>query len=140
MRYATFDQDGVLTGCYLQDLHPAHADAYVELTEEQAAIWTTLEFVNGELRNRAPAPPTTLVPIRVTARQAEQALILTNKYDTVVAALAAIPGVQGELARTEWARSQFFERQRPLVLQMAQSLGWSDADLDELFILAGSLS
>lgn len=132
MRYAIV-KNGVVTNV-------ANAESPIEegwIASDTAGIG---DFYDGQNFSRPIDPPAAAVPVKVTARQAEQALILTNKYDTVVAALEAIPGVQGELARTEWARSQFFERQRPLVLQMAQSLGWSDADLDELFILAGSLS
>jgi hypothetical protein len=79
------------------------------------------------------------VPTQVTMRQACQALILAGLVGQVDAALAAIPGVPGELARAEWEKSQVVERNRPLVAQMAAMLGLSSAQLDQLFITAAEL-
>jgi len=81
----------------------------------------------------------TPVPQSVTMRQARQALILAGKDEAVDAALAAIPGTAGKLARAEWEKSQAVERDRPLVVQMGAALGLSEADLDQLFILAETL-
>lgn len=79
------------------------------------------------------------MPKSVSARQAEQALILSGLDDDVDALLAAMPGVEGKLARAERARAQTVERNNPLVAQMAAALGLSDTDLDQLFILAATL-
>lgn len=35
MNYVTYDADGNLTGSYLQDLQPEHADCYIEVTDDQ---------------------------------------------------------------------------------------------------------
>lgn len=84
----------------------------------------------------APAP----VPPVVTARQAEQALILAGLYDKVEPAIEAIPNPQQRaLVRSEWRRSQTFERNRPALLALAQALGMGSAQLDDLFRLAGKL-
>lgn len=39
MRYVTYDDSGKLTGCYKQDLHPAHAAAHLEVSEQVASNW-----------------------------------------------------------------------------------------------------
>lgn len=101
--------------------------------EQQAAIAAVYDAHDPD------AVPAATVPHSVTMRQACQALILSEKMDAVNAALAAIPGLDGELARAEWERSQVVERNRPLVKQMGVQLGLSDADLDQLFILAATL-
>lgn len=84
----------------------------------------------------APAP----VPDSVTARQAEQALILAGLYDRVEPAIDAIANPKERaLVRSEWRRSQTFERTRPALLGLAQALGMSSAQLDDLFRLAKTL-
>lgn len=80
-----------------------------------------------------------VVPQSVTARQAEQAIILAGLDDDVDALLAAMPGVDGKLARAERTRAQTVERNNPLVLQMATELGLSSEEVDQLFILAATL-
>lgn len=93
----------------------------------------------GDLYVDGVLTPVTPVPQSVTMRQARQALILAGKDEQVDAALAAISGQAGKLARAEWEKSQTVERNRPLVLQMGAALGMTAADLDALFILAGKL-
>lgn len=80
-----------------------------------------------------------VVPREVTMRQARQALILAGLDEAVEAALAAMPGTPGKLARAEWERSQTVQRTRPLVLQMGTALGLTSAQLDQLFITASQL-
>lgn len=80
-----------------------------------------------------------VAPVSVTKRQAVQALILQGKDEQVETMLAAIPGIEGKLARAEWTQSNIIERDRPLVNQMGAALGMSPTDLDELFTLAGTL-
>lgn len=83
------------------------------------------------------APPP--VPQEVTQRQAMAALIKTNKLAQVEAALAAMTGQAGDLARNDFYRSNAFQRNWPLMEQMKPILNWTDADLDNLFRLAATL-
>lgn len=39
IRYVTYDPDGTLTGCYLQELHPSHADHYIIVPESLTMYW-----------------------------------------------------------------------------------------------------
>jgi len=80
------------------------------------------------------------VPIKVTRRQARQALLLSGKLALVQPAINAIPDAQQRaLAQIEWDDSQEFERHRPLLIQLATALGLDDEALDNLFIQAGAL-
>ena len=80
------------------------------------------------------------VPQKVSARQAHQALILAGLYDNVQAAIDAIPdGTQRAMAQVEWDKSNEFERSRPLLIQLAESLGLDSEALDNLFITAAQL-
>ena len=81
------------------------------------------------------APP---VPQEVPRRQAIAALIKTGKRAQVEAALAAIPGEAGELARNDYYESLYFQRHWPLMESMKPILNWTDADLDNLFRLAAA--
>lgn len=75
----------------------------------------------------------------VTKRQALQALIISEKDEQVIALLDSMTGIEGKLARAEWAESSTVERNRPLVKQMAIGLEMTEKELDDLFILAATL-
>jgi len=105
MRYITFEADGTITGCYLQDLLIEHEDAYLEIDEDAARNWTSWRVeliatwadvevlvpgeVDGEfvtviqseprmvpqLVERIPDAPVIAIPAAVTMRQARLALL-----------------------------------------------------------------
>lgn len=79
------------------------------------------------------------VPQSVTMRQARLALLQQGLLATVNTAVAAMPGAAGEAARIEWEFSSTVERDRPLVQSLIGALGLTEAQLDSLFLLAGSL-
>lgn len=80
-----------------------------------------------------------VVPREVTMRQARQALILAELDESVEAAIDAIPGVAGKLARAEWDKSQTVQRDRALVNQLGAALGLTPTQIDALFITAATL-
>lgn len=76
----------------------------------------------------------------VTPRQIRQALILSGiSTQQIEDALATLPEPTQSLARTEWEYSIAFQRDRPLVAQVGQMLGWTSEQLDDLWRLAKSL-
>lgn len=89
----------------------------------------------------SPADPlSVVVPVSVTARQAEQALILAGLIDLVEPAIDAIPDpTQRAMVRSEWRRSQVFERNRPSLIALGSALGLNAAALDALFVKAATL-
>jgi hypothetical protein len=80
-------------------------------------------------------------PIKdVTPRQIRQALILSGiSAQQIEDALATLPEPTQSLARAEWEYSIAFQRERPLVGQVGQMLGWTSEQLDDLWHLAASL-
>lgn len=116
-----------------------YAPGYILLAEEHASYtypvdgWYWFDTLDEAMSALRAAPQS------VTKRQARQALILMGKDEFVVAALDAIPGIPGKMARAEWQDSNVIERHRPLVAQMGNALGMSPAQIDELFILAATL-
>jgi hypothetical protein len=85
------------------------------------------------------APDAPRVPGSITMRQAQLALMGAGLLNTVNAAVAAMPGAQGDAARIEWNASSTVERNKPLVLAMASVLGLTAAQIDALFIAGEKL-
>ena len=79
------------------------------------------------------------VPEWVYASQAYKALILAGLMPAVKAGLAAMPGVEGELARADFEKSARFYRTNPTLAALGPALGMTDAQLDQLFITAATL-
>jgi hypothetical protein len=105
-------------------------DFTTELSESDHAILTALV----EAHVSSPVIPD------VTPRQIRQALILSNvALSYIDNALDSLPEPTRSLAKTEWEYSLAFERNRPLVNNVAALMGWSQTDLDNLWILAKSL-
>lgn len=84
-------------------------------------------------------PPT--IPIKdVTPRQIRQALVLSNvAIADIDAAINSLAEPTRSLARIEWEYSVAFHRDRPLVAQVGQMLGWTNQQLDDLWALAATL-
>ena len=84
--------------------------------------------------------PQPLVPAVVTARQARLALRAAGLLDSVEAAIDAIPDATARaVARITWDHSQEVQRTNPLVVQLGAALGLTTAQVDALFVQAGSL-
>ncbi len=84
-------------------------------------------------------PPVEPVPASVTMRQARLTLLQSGLLTQVNAAIANMPGAEGDAARIEWEYAQEARRDSPLLAQLAGALGLSDAQLDDLFRLAATL-
>lgn len=93
----------------------------------------------AEIEAAEALPDPVIVPQSVSMRQGREALIRRGYIATVDAHIAGMAGVEGEIARNEWDKSQVIERNRPLTLQMGQLLGLDAAGLDELFVFAATL-
>jgi hypothetical protein len=108
--------------------------------------WTHAEF-SAKWRGTAPCPseveieaakaqlPAVPIPQSVTPLQATRALLQAGFLDDVETAVAAA-GRETQLA---WAKATAFERNSSFVLNMQAALGWTDAQVDSLFVLADSL-
>lgn len=85
------------------------------------------------------AQQASLVPAAVDMAQARLALLQSGHLATVNAAIAAMPGAEGEAARIEWEFRARVRRDSALVVAMAAVLGLSDSETDALFRLAETL-
>lgn len=84
------------------------------------------------------SPPDTAdpVPASVTRFQARAALWLAGLLDDAEAAISqAHP-----LSRIAWEQANVYRRDSPTVISMGQQLGLSEADIDELFKTAASIT
>lgn len=80
-------------------------------------------------------PPVNPVPASVSPRQIRQALTRFNVRDQVEAAVA-----NGDQDLKDWWEfATVFERNHPMVVNMAVALGISEQDLDAIFMAAGAL-
>lgn len=86
-------------------------------------------------------PPTDRprVPDSITMRQARRCLRLHGLLDAVQPAIDSLPEPDRTDAQIDWDFSAAVERDRGFVLQVAQALGLSDQQLDDLFIEAATL-
>jgi len=77
----------------------------------------------------------------VTPRQFRQALVLTGLITVaqVEAAIASQSEPLRSLALIEWEYSTMFKRNNPIVNQMAPALGLTAEQIDQVWLLAGTL-
>ena len=83
-------------------------------------------------------PPST-VPAAVSMRQARLALLQAGLLAQVDAAIASMPGVDGEAARIEWEYATEVRRDSPLVDGLAAALSLTPEQLDNLFETGAAL-
>lgn len=79
------------------------------------------------------------VPKTVTMRQARLALESQGLLDTVNANIASLEGEDGNLARIEWEYAIEIDRDNPLLQSLKTSIGFTDKQVYDLFILANTL-
>ncbi len=80
------------------------------------------------------------VPVSVTMRQGRLALLGAGLLDDVDAALAAIPDeTMRRAAQIEWEYAQTIDRHSAWVDGLADALGLTGDQLDNLFVAAGQL-
>jgi len=115
-------------------LKTAEAGDVVASLKDTPEIWDDVLSANP-----AAYSAVVVVPFSVTMRQARLALLSQGLLDDVDAAIAAMSGIQGDAARIEWQYSQEVHRNKQIVAALAPILGFSEAQLDSLFILAQGL-
>lgn len=106
------------------------------ITDEEGNTTT----VPKELKPEQPKVTAQAVPLSVSPRQICQAMNRVPYGDGFLrdAVEAAVLAGDQDL-KDWWGKSTAFERHNPQVLVMASALGVSEADLDQLWTLAGGL-
>ncbi len=75
------------------------------------------------------------VPFEITARQIRMSLIMLGvDLQNITDALEQLPEPQKSLAKIEWEYAGTFERNNEMLKVMGVQLGFSDEQLDQIFI------
>ena len=98
--------------------------------------WLAAGGVPEAIPTTIPPISTDPVPLSVTRFQARAALHLAGLLDDAEAAIAqAHP-----LSRIAWEHAHVYRRYSPTLISIGQQLGLSEADMDELFKTAASIT
>ena len=130
-------------------VRPARAVASGYGTPDDEAAIRALEeeaiALRAELRAYLPPypapepPPEVIIPQRVTARQAQLALLNAGLLDDVEATIEALPANVRAQVRIEWGRATHVERGSQVTQMVATALGLTAAQVDDLFVAAAGL-
>lgn len=130
-------------------VRPARAVASGYGTPDDEAAIRALEeeaiALRAELRAYLPpytaptAPPAVIVPQRITARQAQLALLNAGLLDDVDTIIEALPANVRAHVRIEWDRATHVERGSTVTQMVATALGLTGAQVDALFVAAAGL-
>jgi hypothetical protein len=106
------------------------------------SIDTANDLFNGETYSEVQPELSVIPPIptSVTMWQARHALLNAGLYAQVEAALQAMPGDNGQRARIDWDYAANVKRDFPLIIGMQQMFGWTDEQVDALFISASQIT
>lgn len=98
--------------------------------------WLAAGGIPEAMAITTPPEPTDPIPLSVTRFQARAALHLAGLLDDAEAAIAqAHP-----LSRIAWEHAHVYRRDSPTVISIGHQLGLSEADMDELFKTAASIT
>jgi hypothetical protein len=101
---------------------------WIELATEQEKTALGLELYVE------PTP----VPSVVSMRQARLALLQQGLLSSVNTAIESIQGAAGDAARVEWEYAAEVKIDSPLVVSLGSSLGLTQQQINDLFILANT--
>jgi hypothetical protein len=124
---------------------PVYDEATQRLEEGQPALvngnwmqqWNVVNLTQEEID--AKIAEETVVPLEVTMRQARLALLADGKLGDVQSVIDSLSSPQREMAQIEWDYSSTVKRSNRFVALIGQALGYSEEDLDNLFIDAAKL-
>lgn len=105
-----------------------------EELKQQLTRDATVEEIS-EINERKSAALVPNIPSAVSPRQIRQALTAAGLRTQIEMAISSAD----QDTKDWWEFATTFERAHPMVIGMATGLGVTTAELDELFILAGSL-
>lgn len=98
--------------------------------------WLAAGGIPEAMAITTPPEPTDPIPLSVTRFQARAALWLAGLLDDAEAAIAQA----NPLSRIAWEHANVYRRDSPTVISIGQQLGLSEADIDELFKTAASIT
>lgn len=139
MRYAQIVQNTV-HGVYEYDPLPEFAPSIVMIElPEDSPVQAGWRYISGEFLEPVIPEPESVVPEKVTMRQARLALHGAGILPQVQPAIDALPEPPRTLAQIEWDYSSEVFRNREFVNMLGSQLGLTDEQIDQLFIQAATL-
>lgn len=105
------------------------------LTGEVSVVPFSDEEIAAALAERETNYAAVAVPSVVSARQARLAILQGG----ILASVEAMIATQDEATRITWEYATEFRRDDPLLTQLAQNLGLSEAQIDQFFLRASTL-
>jgi len=100
---------------------------------------TSRPYTDDELESIASNQQINLVPQSISTAQGQLALIEFGKYQAAVDFINAIPDPVEKLkAEVNFYRRNDWQRDNQTLLALAQGLGISDAELDQMFIFGAT--
>lgn len=139
MKYVTFDSTGKLTGAFWQDLQPEHADAFIEVSDEQYSVWPLFKAnADRTALEVAPAPVPTPEQLREAAKLAREKAVSEIKVTTAAGNTFDGDEVsQGRMSRAIIALNTGLAPSVNWVLADNSVIEASAAELTEALVLAG---
>lgn len=109
-----------------------YAAKFIEVPDVVFQGW---RLVDGDWLE--PLPPPVYVPQSVSIYQGKAAMLQLNLLDDVDAYM--IRPSTPALTKLAWREATRFERSSAMIAQAKADLGWSDEQVDQLFILADTI-
>lgn len=94
-----------------------------------------IQWIEAGNESRTVDYPMPLVPQEVSMRQAQQALLQAGMLDTV----EQVVSQADRAVQIDWQKGQTVRRDWPALTVVKTLMGMTERQIDELFILAGSL-
>ena len=126
--------DGLVANVVEQDDEPQIGGQWVACGDAGPG-WT----YDGSDFAPPPAPPTPAVVPTISKRQARRALLAAGLLDDVEDALDLLPEPQRGAVRIDYEDATEWRRDWPALVAMQAALGWTDAQVDDLFAAAAAL-
>ncbi|WLS61532.1 hypothetical protein RAK14_24495 (plasmid) [Bordetella bronchiseptica] len=105
------------------DVYAFEADGSQDAYIREGLVQMTADQIQAHLKAQQ---ANKVLPTAVTMRQARLALLKQGLLAQVNAAVADLPGDEGEAARIEWQFAGSVEKDSELVVSLARALGWTD--------------
>ena len=133
---STFTQEEITIAGYIPCDYPP------TVTQSELLSWdsSTLQWVvRAKTEEELYAEYLFSVPKTVTMRQARLALESQGLLDTINSAIASLEGDEGIAARIEWEYATEIDRDNTLFQSLKSTIGLTDQQTYDLFILAATL-
>ena len=130
-QYYLFDDNNKFLTTNYYDAKPHNSTEVAPMVATEYAEWNSTTWIDSRGDNYTP------VPQSVTAIQfLTQMEIQGINEDSILSIINSLPSPNNILAKNSFFRASNFERSNPLLAIVANNLGLTEVQIDELFINA----